>query len=587
MASFDTIISGGRIVDGTGAPAFYADVGITGGRVAAIGNLSRAESPQRIDATGRIVAPGHVNQHSHYDVALFWDPYCSNAGENGVTTVVNANCGFSVAPVRSRDIERTMQMLETTEQIPVSHQRTALPWDWESFPDYLARVRQLPKGVNVLTYLPLNPLLVYVMGVDAAKTRRPTAAELISMHRLINQAMDAGAIGLSMSAMGAQGNSHLDCDGTPMPSDVIEHDVLLDICRALIERGEGVIQLLSHLVVYGDRSLTERLLELAKGSGVSVIHNAFMTSDLMPDMIDRDLAWLDLQRQRGYDVTVNALMNRGWIEAGMRQLDVSCGMLTAVRRIAACNSDDEVLRLITDRDYRRAFAQEYAAKGPTNGANGLEGQIIIHVGDDARLACYLNRTLGDIASEAAAGGSVVELMLDLASRSKLALQLRSPQISSTDPRQAARMLSHAAIVVGGSDGGAHTKSFGMGHVPTDLLIWLVRDEKLMSLEEAHFHLALKPARAIRLQDRGALLQGFWADILIYDLESLYFDTQRYEIVHDMPNGDWRRKGRAGGYDYVLVNGTVTHRRDVPTGATPGRLERVCEDRSSQLRTVAA
>ena len=586
MPNFDTIISGGRIVDGTGSPAYYADVGITGGRIAAIGNLERAQAPQRIDARGRTVAPGHVNQHSHYDVALFWDPYCSNAGENGVTTVVNANCGFSVAPVRSRDIERTMQMLETTEQIPVSHQRAALPWDWESFPEYLDRVRQLRKGVNVLTYLPLNPLLIYVMGVDAAKTRRPTGAEMRTIHHLINSAMDAGAIGISMSAMGEAGNSHLDFDGSPMPSDVVEHDVILDICRALVERREGVIQLLSHLVVYGDRSLTERVLALARGSGVSVIHNAFMTSDLMPDMMHKDLAWLDRLRAQGYDVTVNALMNRGWIEAGMRQLDVSCGMLGAVRRIAACTSDAQVLELIADREYAQAFAQEYATKGATNGANGLEGQIVIQVGDDPELAPYLDRTLADISREDGSGRGVVEVMLDLALRSKLALQLRSPQISSTDPYQAARMLSHAAIVVGGSDGGAHTKSFGMGHVPTDLLIWLVREAELVSLEEAHFHLALKPARAVRLRDRGALLQGFWADILVYDLDELYFDTRRYEIVHDMPNGDWRRKGRAGGYDLILVNGVVTHRRDVSTGEAPGQLLRVSEDRSAD-RTEAA
>ena len=151
MTGFDTIISGGRVVDGTGSPAFYADVGIADGKIAAIGNLARSQLEASHRCQGKIVAPGHVTQHSHYDVALFWDPYCSNSGENGVTTVVNANCGFGVAPVRARDIERTMQMLETTEQIPVSHQRSALPWDWESFPEYLARVEQLPKGVNVLT----------------------------------------------------------------------------------------------------------------------------------------------------------------------------------------------------------------------------------------------------------------------------------------------------------------------------------------------------------------------------------------------------------------------------------------------------
>jgi N-acyl-D-amino-acid deacylase len=584
MGTFDTIIRGGRVIDGTGSPACYADIGITDSRIAAIGNLADSTASNVIDARGKIVAPGHVNQHSHYDVALFWDPYCSNAGENGVTTLVNANCGFGVAPARARDRERTMQMLETTEQIPVSHQKAALPWDWENFPDYLARVAQLRKGVNVLSYLPLNPLLIYVMGVDAAKTRRPTPAEMGEIHRVINEAMDAGALGISMSVMGAEGNSHLDSDGTPMPSDLVAHDVIVDVCRALVERGEGVIQLLSQLVTYGDRSVTERTLELAKGSGVSVIHNAFMTSDLMPDMVGHDLAWLDEQRAKGYDVKVNCLVNRGWIEAGMRQLDVSCGQLTAIRRIAACNSDEEVLRLIADPQYQRAFIQEYATKGPTNGANGLEGQTVINVGDDPELTPYLGRTLADIAQDQ--NRPVVQVMLELAIHSGLALQLRSPQISSKDARQAAQLLGHFATVVGGSDGGAHTKSFGMGHVPTDLLIWLVRDQNLMSLEEMHFHLSLKIARSIQIKDRGAVLPGFWADLLIYDLDDLYFDTQSYEIVHDMPNGDWRRKGRAGGYEYILVNGVVTHRRDKPTGATPGQLVRVCTDRRRSTAVAA-
>lgn len=584
MADFDTLIRGGRIVDGTRCPAYYGDIGIIDGRIAAIGNLAGSDAREIIDAHGKIVAPGHVNQHSHYDVALFWDPYCSNAGENGVTTTVNANCGFGLAPVRSRDVERAMMMLETTEQIPVSHQRAALPWDWESFPEYLARVRRLPKGVNVLTYVPLNPLLVYVMGVDAAKTRRPTASEMTEIHRLINAAMDAGALGISMSVMGPEGNSHLDCDGTPMPTDIVEHEVILDICRALIERGEGVIQLLSQLVIYGDRSLTERVLELAKGSGVTIIHNAFMTSDMMPDMVEKDLAWLDEQRAKGYDAIANVLVNRGWIEAGMRQLDVSCGQLSAVRKIATCKSDEEVLRLLGAPEYRRAFAAEYAEKGPTNGGNGLEGQIVINVGDDPGLARYMNRTLADIAREE--GCNVVEAMLDLALRSMLSLQLRSAQISSTDPRQAVRMFSHYATVVGGSDGGAHTKSFGMGHVPTDLLIWLVRDEKLMTIEDMHFHLSLKVARAVGIRDRGALLPGFCADILIYDLDDLYFDTERYEIVHDMPNGDWRRRGRAGGYEYILVNGVATHVRDKTTGATPGRLVQVYADRGRTVPIAA-
>jgi N-acyl-D-aspartate/D-glutamate deacylase len=567
MAQFDTIISGGRIINGTGAASLHADLGIIGGRVAALGDLSAAIAALRIDAKGKVVAPGHINQHSHYDVALFWDPYCSNAGENGVTTVLNANCGFGIAPVRAADRERAMAMLETTEQIPVAHQRAALPWDWESFPEFMARLERLPKGVNVLTYLPLNLLLIWVMGVEAAKSRRPTAHEMDEMHRLIGEAMDAGALGISMSCMGAQGNSHLDSDGTPMPTDTLHHDDVVEICRALALRGEGVIQLLSHLVIYGDRSLTERVAEMAKGTGVTVIHNAFMTSDLMPQSVEADLAWLEGLRARGLDVVGNVLANRGWVEADIKQLDVACGMLGAVRRIIACRDDGELLRLIADPDYVAEFAAEYAAKGQTNGANGLEGQIVIGVGADPALAPLLGRTLVDIA----AGAGVVETMLDLAVRSNLALQLRSPIIGSLDPRQSARLFGHPATVLGGSDGGAHTKSFGLGHVPTDMLLWLDRESGLMSLEALHFHLALKVARALQLTDRGALLPGYWADVLIYDPAELWFDMERYDIVHDMPGGDWRRKGRAGGYHAVLVNGAITHRSDLPTGAVPGQL----------------
>jgi N-acyl-D-amino-acid deacylase len=575
MTAFDTIISGGRLVDGTGSPAFYADVGIVEGRIAAIGKLAHSKSTHIIDARGKIVAPGHVTQHSHYDVALFWDPYCSNSGENGVTTVVNANCGFGVAPVRASDIERTMQMLETTEQIPVAHQRSALPWSWESFPEYLARVEQLPKGVNVLSYLPLNPLLIYVMGVDGAKTRRPTPVEMAEMHRLINEAMDSGAIGISLSAMGVEGNSHVDFDGTPMPTDVLDHDVILDIGRAVIERGEGVIQLLSHIITYGDRSISERMAELARGSGARLMHNSFLPIDRMPEKTEENLAWLDAQRAKGCDITVSSLLHRGWLESNLRQLDVLAGQLAAVRKICACSSDEEVLRLIADPEFARGFIAEYLARGPTHGA-GLETQTVIDVGGDSQLAAYLNRTLLEIAKQE--GRDVVTVLLDLALRSRLALQLKSGQIIATDPAQIIRLMSHCAVIGGSSDGGAHTKSFGVGHYATDLLLWLVRDEKRMTLENMHFQLALKPARAVQIYDRGALLPGYWADVLVYDLNDLYFDRQRYQIVHDMPNGDWRRKGRAGGYDYILVNGVVTHHRDVPTGATPGRLVRVCKDR---------
>ena len=356
-APFDTVIGHGFVVDGTGASGRYADVGIRAGRIAEIGNLCDRAAHRRIDAGGRIVAPGHVTQHSHYDAALFWDPYCQGSARNGVTTVVNSNCGFGFAPVRPADIERTMLMMSTTEQIPVEHQRDGMPWDWESFPEWLVHMENLPKGVNVGTYLPLNPLLVYVMGVDAAKTRVPTDDEMVTLHRLINEAMDAGAIGISMSAMGRTGNSHVDFDGTSMPTDSMDHDGLVEICRAVVERGEGIIQVLSRIAIFGDRVITERIGELAKGSGVRVVHNVFLTSDLMPHMPAEDIAWLDEQRVLGRDITAGALVNRGWVEMRVHELDTVAGQLAGVRRIVATGDGDGLRDLLGDTEFLSEFGQ--------------------------------------------------------------------------------------------------------------------------------------------------------------------------------------------------------------------------------------
>ena len=581
--SFDVLITGGWVVDGTGAPGVYADVGIRDGRIVRIGALGGSHAGRTIDAQGLIVAPGHVTQHSHYDAALFWDPYCSDSGENGVTTVVNANCGFGFAPVRARDVERTMAMMSTTEQIPIEHQRAALSWEWESFPEWLEQLRRIPKGVNVLSYLPLNPLLVYVMGVDAAKKRVPTADEMDEIHRLINEAMDAGAIGISMSVMGAAGNSHVDFDGTSMPTDAMHHDAIVEICRAVVERGEGVIQVLSQIAFYGDRTITERLAELAKGTAVRVIHNTFLTSDLLPHMIPEDLAWLDAQRAAGRDVTATCRVNRAWVEAGIRELDTAAGQLSGVRRMVGCADDEELIALLSDPSFVAEFSEEYAGAVASNGAAGLENQIVIAVGDAEDLQDLLGVTLGDIAEQS--DRTVVEVLVDLALRSGLELQLKSGLISATDPSQALTMLAHSAILGTGSDGGAHTKSFGHGQYATNLLIWLVRETGLMTVEDMHFQMSYKPARSVQIHDRGALLPGYWADVLVYDLDELYFDMSRYQIVHDMPGGDWRRKGDAGGYRCILVNGEITHERDQTTGNTPGMLVQVTTPAQAGVSTA--
>lgn len=584
MADYDTVIRNGWLVDGTGGPSGRADVGIAAGRVAAIGNLASATADHEIDAKGRIIAPGHITQHAHYDAAVFWSPTCLDAAEQGVTSVLNANCGFSIAPARPADRERLMLMLSTTEQVPVEQQRIGLPWNWETFPEFMARLRALPKAINLMTYVPANPLLVYVMGIEAAKTRRPNAAEMAEMHRLINEAMDCGAIGIALSVMGIEGNSHVDFDGSAMPTDVMHDDDIVALSRALVERGEGIVQLLAQIGGNGNKDVSAKIARMAKGSGVRVIHNIFLAIDGMPEMIDADLAWLDGLRAEGLDIVGATLLHAGWVEASIRDLDTAAGQMAGVRALIHCEDDDEIKALLADPEFVKSFSDEYERDGPTNGAGGFEHQIVIEIGADPAMQAYLGKSLSEVAS--AEGKTVICALCDLALRSNLDLQIKSTPFAATDARLGARLLAHPCVTAGVSDGGAHTKAFSSGSYATEMLIRMVREQKAVSLEAMHHNLSFKIARALNLKDRGAILPGYWADILIYDLESLHFDRSRHMIVNDMPGGDWRRLIRAGGYHRILVNGVTTFLEDTASGELPGQFV-AANDQSDASMAIAA
>jgi N-acyl-D-aspartate/D-glutamate deacylase len=194
MAEFDTIIRGGMIVDGTRLPRFRDDLAIKDGRVAKIGRLKNHEAAKIIDADGLIVAPGFIDLHTHYDAQLFWDPYCSISGWHGVTSVVIGNCGFGFAPVRPDARERAMLTMTRNEAIPLASMKAGMPWDWVTYPEFLGSVERHPKAINILPFLGVSPLLVWVMGLDEAKTgRRFTEKEQQTIRTIVNEAMDAGA----------------------------------------------------------------------------------------------------------------------------------------------------------------------------------------------------------------------------------------------------------------------------------------------------------------------------------------------------------------------------------------------------------
>jgi N-acyl-D-amino-acid deacylase len=307
MADFDVIISGGMVVDGTRLPRYQADVGIKDGKIAKIGNLKKHSANKTIDASGKIVAPGFVDLHTHYDAQLFWDPYCSISSWHGVTSLVIGNCGFGFAPVKPDFRDRAMLTMTRTEAIPYVSMKAGLPWDWVTYPEFLDSIDRRPKGVNLLPFVPMAPVMVWVMGLEDAKSgRMPTEAETAEMKRIVHEAMDHGACGWSAQRFG-QNSVQADFDGTPMVTDLMHDETAIELAKVLGERNEGFIQMsyIPDASKYeGDMQThsEKHYEELALTSGRPILYNAIAVNDMYPERYKRQLAWLESCTERGIRV---------------------------------------------------------------------------------------------------------------------------------------------------------------------------------------------------------------------------------------------------------------------------------------------
>ena len=299
MAIVDIHIKGGTVVDGARTPRYQADVWINDGKILQIGGTAPGTAKRTIDAEGLIVAPGFVDLHTHYDAQIRWDPYCSISGWHGVTSVVLGNCGFGFVPVRPAERERSMLMMTRTEAIPFESMKQGMHWDWETIPEYLDSLERAPKGVNVIQYLPTTSLMVYVMGLEAAKTRPATDAEKAEMKRLLHEGMDAGLCGFSLQRLG-RNSAQADFDGTPMVTDTMCDEDILNLAEVLRERGEGFIQITQSTgKIKEDLAFLEKLAETAQRP---VLHNAIAPSRNDPKVHQRSLAWLEKMRAKGLPI---------------------------------------------------------------------------------------------------------------------------------------------------------------------------------------------------------------------------------------------------------------------------------------------
>lgn len=563
---FDVIIKGGTLIDGTNTPRKVVDVGIRDGRVARIGGLGAATATRIVDARGRIVAPGVIDVHTHYDGAIFWDPYCTPSGYHGMTTAVVSNCGFGFAPCKQDKAvqERYMGMMETTEQIPTASLREALPFSWESFPEWLEVVKGLGKGVNLASYIPLNSLMIFVMGsVEDARDRLPTEAELVEMKRLLREALEAGAIGFAFSKLN-EFNSHKD-HGQPMPTDAADESTAYALAEVLREMDYGIIQALVDLPMAIDNN--HIAVELARISGRPVIQNIITPFDHIPHEVDRVLEWLDWCEAEGLDMYSQALAFRAWNESRLLDWN-SWDVVPEFAEFTECGEDiDARVAKATDPEWRARVKEAHTVDKMTAGGGLLGNLKLVSMpnADDPRVGRFVR----DIAADA--GVDVVDAFFDAVVDARCELDFRTHQALSQDPVLFEKLYKHPRVIAGTSDGGAHIRFFSGGNFSTDLLQWLALQEKRFTLEELHHKMSMLPARILNFTDRGALLAGFAADLMIYDPAELGYPDQ-YEVLHDLPGGEFRRVIPAFGIDLIMVNGEVTFESSMKsTGATPGRV----------------
>ena len=576
MAEYDVLIKNGTIIDGLRMPAYRGNIGIRGGKIVAMGNV-QGSATRVIDATGRIVAPGFMDIHTHYDAALSggtkWDPYASLSGWHGVTTVAIGNCGFGFAPVRPEDRERAMRRMERTETIPLSCMQAGMRWDWVTFPEFLDSLDRGGLGVNAASLVPYSPLRAWVLGNDAArdpkyKTKPEQVAEI---KHILREGLQAGGFGFSASFSMA----NRDYDGGYLPTHVAPREEFLEMASVMREFNRGSIEWTMGHALQGLGM--DFLLELAKTSGRPVNWNAVIYDPTSPNTWREQLAWTEKAYREAPVLAVNICMP---IEFEFTLETIGLFDQLPAWNEATVGSLEERKAKLGDPARRPALKRDME-KAPTlmpgTSPDGEQGQVRMFrwdetFVDDVHLAknkSLKGRTIGEIAREQ--GKHPIDVLLDLSVEENLKAEFAMQGFINNDEEALTTIIKHPLTLIGASDGGAHTKFLTLGRYPTHFLAHWVRDKQIMTLEEAHWRLSAMLGWAIGIRDRGWLREGMPADIVVYELEKLA--VRPMETIKDLPDGDWRRVQKADGYNYLLVNGQVTFEDGKCTGVLPGKMLR--------------
>jgi N-acyl-D-amino-acid deacylase len=561
----DLVIRGGTVVDGSGRPPFQADVVICGDRIAAVG---RHDGPagEVIDARGLLVTPGFVDVHTHLDAQLTWDPSASLVTRHGITTAIVGNCGVGFAPCRPADRDYLMFLMEGVEDIPRSAMAAGMRWDWESFGQYLDALERRGLGPNVGSYVGHSAVRVFAMGERAATEEAPTDAEVTTMRAAVDEAIAAGALGLSTGRT----TMHRTPAGDAVPGTFADRRELEALVEPLGRRGAGVFQ----VVPYGAAGEAangfardfDDLVAIARGAG-RPLSLALTQARQYPDEWRESLGRIEAAARAGARIVPQAAPRSIGLLLSLETLSPLL-LLPAAGDLLDLPRDTLLARL-RDPAVRARLAAGVDPSGEIMA--GLASLDRLFPLEQPGILSYETRRERSVAGIAeATGRSPGEVIVDTLVASDLrALFLVA--VYNFDLDAALTVLSHPLSVPGLGDAGAHTSQTCDVGVPTFILAYWVRHRAAMTLEAAVRKLSFEPASLWGVRQRGLVRPGWRADLNVIDLDAL--ELGPVEVHHDLPGGAVNLTQSARGYRATVVNGAILMRDGVATGARPGRVVR--------------
>lgn len=566
LMSYDLVIRNGTIVDGLGGEPYRGDVGVSGGVIVAVGTVD-GPGAREIDATGLLVTPGFVDLHTHYDGQAIWSDRCSPSSSHGVTTALMGNCGVGFAPCRAEDHEVLVDVMAGVEDIPGVVMTDGLPWDWETFPQYLDALESRRRDIDVAAYLPHSPLRVYVMGQRGADREPATPEDLALMRKLAAEAIEAGALGVSSSRFAF----HKTGSGAPIPTYGAAYEEISAIAGGVADAGGGLLQFIPDIAAGGYEGVLQEVFEAASDAGLAVtftLTTGNSGAPIWPEAVNL----VEKFNAAGGDITAQVFARPIGLVIGLELTANPFVLYPSYQRIADLPLAERVAQM-----RRPEVRAEILADRPGEGHPFMyfaqSWEWMFPMTDPADYEPPAHESI--LARAKARGVSPLEeaydRLLDDDGHAMMLVALANFENNSLDT--VGELMRRDDVVLGLGDGGAHYGMICDASYPTFVLAHWARDRATgrLSVTEAVRQLTSVPARVAGLADRGRIAVGYKADLNVIDHRRL--TLHKPTIAHDLPGGGRRLDQSADGYVATIVSGEIIAEGGVPTAARPGALIR--------------